>query len=161
MTIFTIAQVAITAPLDLIGATSFIAAYLYAIFHTVNYILILRGCLKLRKLLKWRSQDCNFTRHEANMEMIEYRYKQQIYLLLFFYGLVMITMNINLVFRKGLILPTLSICDKTIFAPILAESRRLHINLGIGIKLGIIAQFIAGILWGIYTFINQSTQDST
>ena len=153
MTIFTFAQIAITTPLDLIGETSFIAAYLYAIFNTVNYILALRGCLKLRKLLKWRSQDYNFTRHKANMEMIEYRYKRQMYLLLFFYGLVIITMNINLVFRDGLIFPSMRLCDKTIFAPILAESRRLHINLGIGIKLGIIAESIAGNLWGIYTLI--------
>ena len=112
MTIFTIAQIAITTPLDLIVATSFLEAYLYAIFNTVNYILILRGCLKLSKLLKWRSQDYNFTRHKANMEMIEYRYKRQMYLFLFFYGLVIITMNINLIFRDGLILPSLSLCDK-------------------------------------------------
>ena len=153
MTIFIIAQVAITAPLDLIGATSFIAAYLYAIFNTVNYILFLKGCLKLRKLLKWRSQDCNFTSNKANMEMIEYRYKRQMYLLLFFYGLVIITTNITLVVSDGVILPSLSTCNTTIFTLLSVESFRLYRYLRVVLQVCTALQFIAGTLWGIYTLI--------
>ena len=105
MTAFILIQVLICLPLDL-SSYKFFAVYFYAVFNTVNYVLLLKGCLRLRQLLRWRRQDYNFTRYQALYQKIENRYKWQVYMLMVTYSLIILIFNFNLVVRDGIFLPT-------------------------------------------------------
>ena len=107
MTVFILIQVIVCLPLDL--AEQFVAAYVYAAFNTINYILLLKGCFRLRKLLRWRAQDYNFTRYHARSQKIEKRYNLQMYTLITIYGLILSMDNLNLVVRDGILQPVSSI----------------------------------------------------
>ena len=133
MTVFILIQVIVCLPLDL--AEQFIVNYFYAAFNTINFILLLKGCFRLRKLLRWRRQDCNFTRYHARSQKIEKRYNLQMYTLITIYGLIFSMDNLNLVVRNGILL-------------------QLH---GSSAKIGggtfQILRYLMGIIWMLSSFI--------
>ena len=154
-------QVVLLLPIDLYFNTSYIAAYGYVVFNTVYYVMFIRGCLKLNRLLRWRRQDASFnpvklSSAKRNALRVEGRYKCMVCIMFAFYSIFILAMNADLLIRDGILLPISIQCYdslvKEVYWMIFSEKEPTEL-VSIILDVFRVLRLVAGISWSVFSLI--------